>query len=115
MNRFIKKILTVKNDISKKLLGVYTLAAGLMFPMVSKANNFTGYTGMTSDSIMNGFFTVLGVLGTFAGAIFVGTSAWGYIMAMKSEDPEAKHKASLGFIPGIAFLSFGAIILLFKV
>lgn len=110
----MKKLVNKINEMGKKSLVAFSGITASLMPTVSNAQSFSGYSGITSDSIMNGFFQLIAVLGTFAGAFFVGTSIWGYVMSFKTEDTEARHKASLGFIPGIAFLSMAAIISLFK-
>lgn len=112
MIKFVEKI----NNNTKKIAGAFTVALGTLVPNVAHAatSSFTGYTGITSDSVMNGFFSLLQIMGTFAGAFFIGTSIWGYVMSFKSEDTEARHKATLGFIPGIGFLAMAGIIALFK-
>lgn len=109
----MKNLINKINENSKKVMGAFTIAAGSLVPNVANAS-FTGYSGITSDSVMNGFFSLIQIMGTFAGAFFIGTSIWGYVMSFKSEDTEARHKATLGFIPGIGFLAMAGILTLFK-
>lgn len=109
MNKLMNKATTKLNSISKKALGAYSAAMAGLAPMVTNASSLTSYN-MTGDQLIKGFMLMIAALGTVAGIFFGATSAWSYLMAQKSEDSEAKHKAQLGFIPAVGFLSFGVIL-----
>ena len=89
-----KRLLTnLKTKVASASAAVMTMAT----PVVVRATStFQEYKGMTATSIVDGFFAVIGAIGTFG-------------------DTEARNMAIHNLMGGIALLSVGGIILLFKV
>lgn len=108
-----KRLLTnLKTKVASASAAVMTITA----PVVVRATStFQEYKGMTANSIVDGFFAVIGAIGTFGGAMYVGGAALALAMALRTEDTEARNKAIHNLMGGIALLSVGGIILLFKV
>lgn len=104
----------IKTKFDQTKAGMTAIAAGAaMLPTKIMASGFSSYSGTDANKVMTGFKNFFGTIGTWGGGLLTVVAIFAMILSVNKEDTEARNKAALLFLGGIALLSTGAIISLF--
>ena len=112
MKRIAQALFNTKEKCKKAVMPVMAAATAVCMN-VTNSYAFQGYSGKSSNEIINGVVDVIAAIASFIGIILLASSIFVLVMAFKNEEIEGKHRAGLGIGVAIALLGFGGIMAFF--